>query len=128
MWCWVLCWGEGGGGSWCWMLQKINFDVADVEFWCLQTCDVGFISRRRGGGECWMLHATRVATWSQYSRNMVATWGRREKTRWCLDVARNMLVTWLAMAATCSQHFLPGLWTGRLTIRFPSDSHKGVRS
>jgi hypothetical protein len=54
----------------------------------------------RGGGEenswCWMLHAAQVATRSQYSRNMVATWGRREEARWCLYVARNMLTTWLA--------------------------------
>jgi hypothetical protein len=31
----------------CWVLQILNFNVADVEFSLLQTCDV-WVSRRRG--------------------------------------------------------------------------------
>jgi hypothetical protein len=61
----------------------------------LQICDVGICVEEEGESSwCWMLHATRVTTWSKYSRNM----GRREEARWCLDVARNMLTTWLVMA------------------------------
>jgi hypothetical protein len=46
----------------------------------LQKFDVGFVSRRRRGRGLLMLvlHATRVASWSQYSHNMVATWGREK--------------------------------------------------
>jgi hypothetical protein len=69
------------------MLQTLNFNVADVEFRCCRLVMLSFC--RGGGGEgswCWMLHATRVATWSQYSRNMVATWGEGEERLMMLDV------------------------------------------
>jgi hypothetical protein len=65
------------------MLQMLCFDVADI--WCWVLCR----GEGRRGSWCWMLHATRVATWPQYSRNMVATWGRREEKLLMLDVASN---------------------------------------
>jgi hypothetical protein len=51
----------------------------------------------RRGTWCWMLHATRVATWPQYSRNM----GRREERLLMLDVASNRV---LNIFITHSQH------------------------
>jgi hypothetical protein len=59
----------------------------------LQTCDVG-IRVEEESSSCWMLHATRVATWSQYSRNMVATLGEEGGGSLifgcCTQHARNM--------------------------------------
>jgi hypothetical protein len=46
------------------MLQTLNFDVADVEVRCCIHVMLGVVSRGWGEGSlCWMLHATRVATW-----------------------------------------------------------------
>jgi hypothetical protein len=88
---------EGEEGPWCCVLQILNFNVADVEFQCCRHVMLGFVSRRRAPHVgCCMQHG------SQHGRNIVATWlqhwGRREEARWRLDVARNMLATWLVMA------------------------------
>jgi hypothetical protein len=47
---------------WCWVLQTLNFNVADVVL-MFQTCDVGICVNEEGeeGFWCWMLQATRVA-------------------------------------------------------------------
>jgi hypothetical protein len=42
----------------CWVLQTLNFDVADVEFRCCRHVMSGFVSRRRGG-ELLMLDVAR---------------------------------------------------------------------
>jgi hypothetical protein len=42
----------------------------------LQTCDVGICVEEEGEAPD---VATHVATWSQYSRNMVVTWGGTEE-------------------------------------------------
>jgi hypothetical protein len=64
----------------------------------LQTCDVGFVLRRRERRAldvgCCTQH------WSQHVRNIVATWGRGERLL-MLDVARNRVRNILA---TRSQH------------------------
>jgi hypothetical protein len=67
----------------------------------LQTCDVGICVEEEGeeSSWCWMLRATRVATWSQHG-------GGGREAHWCLNVARNMLATWLTMARIMApKHF-----------------------
>jgi hypothetical protein len=51
---------------WCWVLQILNFNVADVEFWCCRHVMLGFVSRKTGG-ELLMLDVARNT-----GRNMVA--------------------------------------------------------
>jgi hypothetical protein len=87
----------------------LRFDVANM--WCWVLCR----GEGRRGSWCWMLHVTRVATWSQYSHNMVVTWGRREERLLMLDVARNrvrnMLTTHLQHAHNIySVHFKSNGW------------------
>jgi hypothetical protein len=57
----------------------------------LQTCD-GCICVEEGRGSfcCWMLHATRVATWSEYSRNMGEEGGGPLMFGCCTQHAHNM--------------------------------------
>jgi hypothetical protein len=46
MWCWVLCReGRREENPWCWILQTLIFDVADVsvdvvDIWCWALCRV----------------------------------------------------------------------------------------
>jgi hypothetical protein len=93
-------WSLDVADTWCRVLQTLNFNVADVEFRCRGDVMLGFVSRRRGrratNVECCTQHS------SQHARNIVATWGRREEAHWCLDVARNMLATWLTIVS----HFM----------------------
>jgi hypothetical protein len=53
------------------VLQILNFNVADVEFRCLQTCDVGFCVEEGG-------KAPDVGCCMQHGRNIVATWSQHE--------------------------------------------------
>jgi hypothetical protein len=79
----------------CWLLQTLNFNVADVEFRCCRLAMLGFVLRRRG--KLLMLDvacATRVATWSQHSRNTLATWEEEGGGLLMVDVARNTVATW----------------------------------
>jgi hypothetical protein len=72
-----------------------------------QIYDVGFCVEEGGSESSWcdvvMLHATRVATWSQYSRNMRDEGGGLLMFDCCTqpsrNIARNMLAT-----------FAPWLW------------------
>jgi hypothetical protein len=50
----------------CWVLQILNFNVADVEFRCCRHVMLGFVLRRRGG-KLLMLDVARNT-----GRNMVA--------------------------------------------------------
>jgi hypothetical protein len=93
----------------CWVLQTLNFHVADIEFLMLQTSDVGIcVEDRRRRGELLMLDVAR-----NMSRNMVATWGRREERLLMLDVARNVLAT----CTQCARNMLATFtrWTLDLT-------------
>jgi hypothetical protein len=82
----------------CWVLQTLNFNVVDVEFSMLQTCDVGFCVEEEGRKApdvgCCTQHG------SQHGCNIVATWGRREERLMMLDVARSRVRN---MFATCTQ-------------------------
>jgi hypothetical protein len=51
------------------MLQTLIFNVADVEFRMLHTCDIGVVSRRRRGRRLLILDVARNT-----GHNMVATW------------------------------------------------------
>jgi hypothetical protein len=90
-------------GPWCWVLQTLNFNVADVEFRCCKHVMLGVVSRRRGGRAphvgCCTQHR------SQHGRNIVATWshhvGEVEERRPMLDVACNLVRN---MLGTRSQH------------------------
>jgi hypothetical protein len=123
--------------TWCWVLQILNFNVADVEFRCYRLVMFGFVSKRRGG-ELLMLDVAHNT-----NRNMVATWvawvlcqggGEEAPSCWMLHTTcsqhllpgpqharnicsldRNMLASFAHWIATCSQHLLHGLWIGRLT-------------
>jgi hypothetical protein len=61
----------------CWVLRILFFIVADIAFRCLQTCGVGVVVEEKGEEApdvgCYTQHG------SQYSRNMVATWGGEKK-------------------------------------------------
>jgi hypothetical protein len=70
----VVSRGEEG---WCWMLQKLIFNVADIGFRYCKHVILGVVLRRRREKDswCWMLHATRIATWVAW----VLCRGRRGK-------------------------------------------------
>jgi hypothetical protein len=76
----------------------------------LQTCDVGICVEEESSW-CWMLHATWVTTWSQYSRNMG---GEGRKT---LDVGCCM--------PRCSQHATHKLATLIITSFVECCKHDG---
>jgi hypothetical protein len=57
-------------------------NVVNVEFRCCRHVMLVLCQGGGGGGrapDVWMLHVSRVTTWSQHSRNMVATCGGGEK-------------------------------------------------
>jgi hypothetical protein len=70
----------------CWVLQMLNFNVADVEFRCCRLMMLG-LCRGEGGRApnvgCCMQHG------SQHDHNIVATWGEGEERLLMLDVAHN---------------------------------------
>jgi hypothetical protein len=106
--CWVsilhicdvgCCVEEGEEGSWCWMLQTLNFNVVDVEFRCCRHVMLGFVSRRGRRATdvgCCTQHR------SQHGRNMGGG-GRWPTDVWMLHA------TWLAMARNMLVSFAP--WT-----------------
>jgi hypothetical protein len=83
--------------AYCWVLQTLNFNVTDVEFRCSRHMMSVFVLRREGAkAPGVMLHATRVATWSQHGRNMEEGGGLL-MFDCCTQPSRNG-----------SQHLLPG--------------------
>jgi hypothetical protein len=58
----------------------------------------------RRGSWCLTLHATRVATWPRYSRNM----GRREERLLMLDVASNRVRNIFHNTFATHSQYLPG--------------------
>jgi hypothetical protein len=53
--------------AYCWVLQTLNFNVTDVEFRCSRHMMSVFVLRREGAkAPDVMLHAARVAAWSQH--------------------------------------------------------------
>jgi hypothetical protein len=63
--------------SCCWVLQTLNFNVADVEFRCRRHVVLGVVLRRREK-RLLMLDVARNAG-SQHGRNIVSTWGGEKK-------------------------------------------------
>jgi hypothetical protein len=86
MWC---CVEEDG--PWCWVLQTLNFNVADVEFRCCRHVMLGFVSMGRGRRAPDVECCTQYG--SQHGHNIVATWRGERKTP---DVGR--------CTPCCSQH------------------------
>jgi hypothetical protein len=115
------------------MLQTLNFNVTDVEFWCCRHVMLGFVSRR--GYWCWMLHATRVATWSQHGllcrgegatdvgcctqhrsqHGLIECCAREEEEGGGLPNVGCCMQHGLQHLLPGLQHLLPGLWNRQLT-------------
>jgi hypothetical protein len=62
-----------------WVLQTLNFNIADVEFRCHRHVVLGVMLRRREK-RLLMLDVARN-TGSQHGRNIVATWSQHEEER-----------------------------------------------
>jgi hypothetical protein len=100
-------------------------NVANVEFRCCRHVMLVLCQGGGGGREgswCWMLHASRVTTWSQHSRNMVATCGGGERKTpdfWMLHVTS---------FATCSEHVRSTLATSFVECCKDDSSQHGKSS
>jgi hypothetical protein len=99
-------------------LQTLNFNVSDVEFSLLQTCDV-WVSRRRGSSWCWILHTTWVVVLMMLQHFVSCVLS----TLTCCDICILMFRCDLANVADvefrCCRHLMLGVVSRRRGGRAP---------